>query len=154
MSYNQSQLREVIRIVLTGFDPRVYSASAVEQLMFTCAAESNFGEYLYQDDGDPEIESNLALGLFQMEAFTFNDIQDRVIMRRYPEWERRKPIELITDLRLAIIMARMKYWSVPSPLPAADNVMGMARYWKRHYNTWMGAGTIKGGIEKYERYCR
>jgi len=153
MSFKPSQFREVIRSTLFDFDPRLCTPAAIELLMLTAAAESHLGRYLYQDDGDPEIENNLALGVFQMEAFTYRDIRDRVILRKYPGLPVQDAADLITDLRLAIVAARMKYWSIPKALPGAEDVMSLARYWKRYYNTWMGAGTIRGAMEKYRRYC-
>lgn len=42
----------------------------------------------------------------------------------------------------AAIVARVLYWSIPSAMPAPHQVMGQAAYWKDHYNTAKGKGTI------------
>jgi hypothetical protein len=60
---------------------------------------------------------------------------------------------LETDVGYQIAMARILYWRVPYPLPAADDVIGQARYWKDFYNTDNGKGTVEEFIENSERYC-
>ena len=50
---------------------------------------------------------------------------------------------LIVDPFFACQMARVKLWRAPDPLPIQGDVRGQARYWKRHYNTELGAGTIE-----------
>jgi hypothetical protein len=42
--------------------------------------------------------------------------------------------ELIWNLPYATAMARIKYYRVPDPLPAADDLQGLAEYWDKHYN--------------------
>lgn len=41
---------------------------------------------------------------------------------------------LLYDLRVGVILARMKYYSIPQPLPAKNNVAAMGEYWKKYYN--------------------
>jgi len=41
---------------------------------------------------------------------------------------------------------------VPAPLPDAGDLGGLARYWKRYFNTPKGAGTAAGFIESYRRF--
>ena len=48
-------------------------------------------------------------------------------------------------------MARIHYLRVPEALPAADDVVGLAAYWKRYYNTELGAGTVEKFVESYQR---
>jgi len=47
---------------------------------------------------------------------------------------------LMVDLRYATAIARLVYWRVPKRLPEADDIEALARYWKTHYNTPLGAG--------------
>jgi hypothetical protein len=42
---------------------------------------------------------------------------------------------------------------VPTPLPDATDVPALAAYWKKHYNTHLGSGTVVKAIKKYERFC-
>jgi len=153
MPFNPDQFREVIRCTLTDFDEKVVSTAAIELLMMTAAQESHLGSYLYQDDGDVHIETGLALGPMGIEKATYYDIVKRVIIPRYPSFATQTHVDLITDLRLSIIVARMKYWSFPEPLPSPDNVKGLARYYKQYYNTYKGKARIGDVIRNYETYC-
>ena len=42
----------------------------------------------------------------------------------------------------ATAVARLIYWRVPRPLPAASDLDGLAAYWKTHYNTAAGEDLI------------
>lgn len=55
---------------------------------------------------------------------------------------------LITDLAYATAMARLVYYRRPEPLPEAHDLDGLARYWKAHFNTDLGAGTVEGFLSK------
>ena len=78
------------------------TSPAIDLLMGTCAQESHMGTYLRQLGGGP------ALGIFQMEPFTFLDLRARFGARF--DVADREPKELEWDLRLSIIMARIKYF--------------------------------------------
>ena len=151
MAFDKNQFRELIEDVLREAD--LYSESAVELLMLTCAVESNFGTYIEQITGP-------ALGVFQMEPNTHNDIWDNYLKYKteLAYSVDRQSIDCLsaglrTNLAYAIIMARVHYLRVPVPLPEADDVEGLADYWKRYYNTRLGKGTREKAITKYKEYC-
>ena len=153
MAFNKEQFRELIEDVLREAD--LYSASAVELLMLTCAVESNFGTYIKQVRGP-------ALGVFQMEPNTEKDIhknylafkpQLRTTVRDFAGNFINPELDLKANLTYAIIMARVHYLRVPEPLPPADDINALAYYWKRHYNTWKGKGTVKKAANKYKEFC-
>jgi hypothetical protein len=50
---------------------------------------------------------------------------------------------LIWNVRLACCMARVHYWQIPERLPAFDDLEGLAKYWKKYYNTPRGSGTVE-----------
>ncbi|MBF0448707.1 MAG: hypothetical protein HQL67_10945 [Magnetococcales bacterium] len=113
-------------------------------LLGTAAQESRCGHYIRQLDGGP------ALGIFQMEPATYWDIWDNYIRYR-PEikeklskrWPMQPlPGEMVTDLLLAAVMCRLHYRRKSSPLPPAADIRALASYWKQHYNTRLGKGTI------------
>ena len=52
--------------------------------------------------------------------------------------------------RLACLMARVHYLRVPAPIP--NTQAGRAEYWKRWYNTHLGAGTTDGYLERYRQH--
>ena len=49
-------------------------------------------------------------------------------------------------------MTRIHYLRVPEKLPEANDVEGLARYWKKYYNTSAGKGTEKDFMLKYQMY--
>ena len=48
-------------------------------------------------------------------------------------------------------MARLIYFRVPEELPANDDVIAQAKYWKKYYNTVLGSGTESGYISVAKR---
>lgn len=147
MAFNKDQFRGLIVDVLREAD--LYSPSAVELLMLTCAVESDFGTYIEQITGP-------ALGVFQMEPNTHNDIWDNYLKYRSNRvyWDVNNDVESLRyDMKYAIYMARLHYLRVPEPLPNATNVEALARYWKKYYNTEKGKGRVDNAIQKYKEYC-
>jgi len=153
VSINKDQIRDLIGRVLE--DANMYSEDAVELLMLTAATESHLGTYIKQTHGP-------ALGIFQMEPTTLNDICTNYISYRsdlgddvsnisgvhYPS-----KLALESNLTYQILMARIHYRRVKEALPSKDNVEGMASYWKRYYNSSKGKGTVEKAVEAYKRYC-
>jgi hypothetical protein len=117
--------------------------------MGTAAVESSLIHYR-QLGGGP------ALGLWQMEPETFHDCWGRFIAYR-PEIA--APLyalgfsghedDLAHNPWIAAAFARIKYRRAPGALPAADDVEGQAAYWKAHYNSALGAGTVEKYVEAY-----
>lgn len=62
--------------------------------------------------------------------------------------------ELITNLAYATAMARVFYRRVKEALPAADDLDGMGRYWKKYYNTPLGRGTVEEFKANYTKYVK
>jgi hypothetical protein len=149
---DSDQLRSlIIKPALT--DLIMYSDEAVELLIFTCANESNGGTYLKQISGP-------ALGIYQMEPTTYNDIWQNYIMKNssillrfihgfginsMPSEER-----LIYDLRFATAMARIHYERVKQPLPAIYDLDGIWNYYKQYYNTCEGKADYHDAINRYQ----
>ncbi|WP_291329036.1 hypothetical protein [Desulfovibrio sp. UCD-KL4C] len=156
MGINKIQLADLIKRVLIEAD--LYSPEAEELLILTVAQESQGGTYLRQLGNGP------ALGIFQMEPATHDDIWENFLGYRESLGERILDVagmfngpdskELEYNFRYAILMARMQYYRRREPLPAVNDVKGRAVYWKIYYNTPSGAGTVSEAISNYERYCR
>lgn len=150
MSIDKDQLRELITDVL--LEANLHSPAAVELLMLTAAVESNLGTYIKQIEGP-------ALGIFQMEPATEKDLWKNYLeykdktadtIRRY---DTAAKDDLRWNLGYAILMTRVHYLRIKEPLPPADDVHALALYWKRHYNTPLGKGTVDKAIDKYNEYC-
>jgi hypothetical protein len=135
-------LRDRIKTVLQNYD--VYSLEAQELLMLTAAQESKLGTYLTQISGP-------ALSIFQIEPKTYQDIFDRVLSKRWKGCFSPDPMSLIVDFDKSIMACRAKYLSIPEPIPS--DAMGMARYWKKYYNTKLGKGTAREAYQNYRKYC-
>ncbi len=159
MSIDKTQLKElIIEPVLGHLD--LYSESAVQLLLGTAAAESNMGDYIKQVGGGP------ALGIYQMEPSTNQDVHDnylsyriglkgkvnRLAFREDESLGMFQADEMIGNLYYATAMARIHYLRVPEALPEADDLDGLAHYWKKYYNTDFGKGTIIHFLKSWSKY--
>lgn len=152
---NLKQLRTaIIKPVLIQFN--LYSESAEELLIGTAIAESviNGEQYLKHISGR-------SLGIYRMEIATHNWIKEYIKQKRLYkiiDWIDStggfNHNRLVYDLYYATLMARLRYLIVPIDLPKKDDVDGMAKYWKKYYNTERGKGTIEGFIKKYLKFNR
>jgi len=61
--------------------------------------------------------------------------------------------ELAANLYFATALCRVRYLAVPQPLPAADDIPGLAAYWKTNYNTAAGKGRAADWEAAYRRYA-
>jgi hypothetical protein len=158
---DKHQLRELIVETLQHFDQLTegtvpYSDEAVELLMMTAAHESKLGTYIRQINGP-------ALGIFQMEPETYNDISenfldyrpllDKAVIAMAPMGSATSEAadELAWNLKLQIIMARLHYYRVPEGLPV--DIEGLAEYAKEHYNTHLGKATKEKYLADYRNYA-
>ena len=158
MSINSQQLRElIIRPVLQ--DLNLWSESAENLLMGTAAQETLLGYYVKQQL-KTGVGTGRGRGLYSMEPETHDD--------RWANWLKYKALlankiraycpnpnadAMIYNLAYATAMARIKYAPVAEQLPAPDDIAGLARYWKKYYNTENGLGTEQQFIENYKRYA-
>jgi hypothetical protein len=162
---DNKQLREyVIRPTLKYIG--MYSESAEELLVLTAAHESLGGKYLHQVGGGP------AIGIFQMEPVTHDDCwlnwlhyqaeaAHKIGKLSAPKYTGIHPAtgrimpeaeQMAGNLYYATAMARVKYRRDKHALPDADDVDGLAGYWKRVYNTHLGAGLVSHAVTHYQRY--
>ncbi|HLS52714.1 MAG TPA: hypothetical protein VK031_01995 [Tissierellaceae bacterium] len=152
MSIKPDQLRKyVIQPALRYIG--AYSEDAEELLILTAAQETHLGQDLHQVNGP-------ALGIFQMEPATAQDIYDNFLIYR-PHL-----LTLVSDLAIgqhvedelcgnlyyAAAMARCTYLRHSEPLPDKNNLRGMAEYYKKYYNTVKGAAKLEDIFENYHRY--
>lgn len=57
---------------------------------------------------------------------------------------------MLTNVKFACAIARGKYLLVPASIP--DSIDGAAWYWKQHYNTHLGKGTVKSALSKWKLF--
>ncbi|MBX9609688.1 MAG: hypothetical protein K2Y51_25995 [Gammaproteobacteria bacterium] len=60
---------------------------------------------------------------------------------------------LIRDIGFACATCRLLYFRAPRALPAANDLPGLAAYWKQFYNTVHGKGTVEDWLANYRRHC-
>lgn len=128
----------IIRPVLLASN--THSPSAEEMLLAIVAHESDMGRYSVQVGIDAD---RAAQGFFMVEKPTEQDAW-KTYLERKPRFKA-YALELlklcpgaVEPLRenplYACFIARMKLWRTPAPLPAADDITGIAHYWFDHYN--------------------
>jgi len=130
-----------------------YGGDAAENLILgTIVQESGF-RYIRQMNGP-------ALGLIQMEPDTLDDIYDSYLKHR-PNLSRVMDMfqgdvprirAVQSHLDYACALCRIHYWRVPERLPDADDISGLARYYKKYYNTQKGRGTEAAFVLNYKTH--
>ena len=146
-------LEHIIRPVLKDLD--LWSPQAERLVLGTACKESECGRWLVQLGGGP------ALGIYQMEPATHNDIWEnflvfpgktdlRNVVKKYMPQLWTEQQLLIGNLYYATALCRIHYLRVPEPIP--DDLPRQAAYWKRFYNSEKGAGTVQEYIEAWRRF--
>ncbi|HAT8515209.1 TPA: hypothetical protein I7181_16060 [Vibrio vulnificus] len=137
-------------------------SEAAEQLVIGTIFTESRGVYLKQHGNGP------ALGIIQMEPATHDDIWLNFLKYKSDLYQKiseaasyvdyvqnsKVPVkasELIANLRYAVAMCRVHYLRVPEALPPAGDIPALARYWKKHYNTHLGAGAVSDFVDKFPK---
>lgn len=124
-----------------------YNTQAARQLLLaTAAQESRVGEFFKQIGAGP------ALGVFQMEPPTVDDLYKNFLKPQKLEplvlqfaspaaVESPELISLLGETFYATALARMNYWRRKEAHPAYDDFAGMWAYYKKYWNSHLGAAT-------------
>ncbi len=143
----------VVRPTLERLELR--SEAAENLVVGTALHESGGLRWLEQLGGGP------ARGVYQIEPATHDDMWKNFLGYRHQLADTVGALlasapsrhdQLVTNLAYATAMARVHYLRVPEPLPKADDVHALARYWKAHYNTALGAGAAEDFAANYLRF--
>jgi len=143
----------------------MHSEAASRLMVGTALVESGL-DYLAQIGGGP------ALGVFQIEPATAYDViyrylgQREELRRRVATWLCYDPLGLVHtlpsgaetelqrrlkgDLYLGCVVARLKYWMDPRPLPHESDIPGLGGVWRDWYNAG-GKGTVGKFVSAYNR---
>jgi hypothetical protein len=149
---NEDFMEYVIIPVLESLE--MDSEAARRLMMGTALVESDL-THLRQHSRGP------ALGVYQMEKETYEDIMHRYFVGPGQNEESRlrrtvmgnySLMRMVYDLQYATALARIRYWMETEPLPDADNIHGLASYWKKHYNTVQGDGKVYVFENKLRKY--
>lgn len=152
--FNIAQFRQLI-VQSSLKDLNLYSQGAEELLVFTCAAESRGGTYLQQIKGP-------ALGIYQMEPLTYNDIWQNfikykpklslILSENFDVHNMPSESRLIYDLRFATAMSRIHYLRFNTVLPSHQDVDALWAYYKKFYNTELGKAKKEECIKAYQEF--
>lgn len=142
----QQLLDYIIKPTLKYMEHGYNSKNAQMLLLATAAIESKCGYYIKQINGP-------ALGIWQMEPETHDDIWRNCDALKDAEFDYSINNLCInatggTDFVIespmyACAMARLKYSMDKEPLPPHDEIFEIYRYYKRIYNTPLGASTFE-----------
>lgn len=146
----QQLLDYIIKPTLEYMGGNYNSKNAQMLLLATAAIESKCGHYIKQINGP-------ALGIWQMEPETHGDINMNCdALHDDFGGMRKKQDDLYMDYNLiegvsgvlnnpmyACLMARLKYSMDKEPLPPHNEIFEIYRYYKRIYNTPLGASTFE-----------
>ncbi|WP_137169381.1 hypothetical protein [Marinomonas sp. FW-1] len=159
MSLNLEQLREYV-VLPTLSNLGMYSEAAEQLVMGTITQESR-ATHLKQLGKGP------ALGLIQMEPATHADLWRNFIKYKSSLQDDLRALlsgeadsvfevcgvpdelELMSNIKYAVAMCRVHYWRKPQSLPEPNNIKALGEYWKDHYNTIHGAGTVHEFINNF-----
>lgn len=155
MSIRASHFRsEIVRPVLAALGrvrPVLDSPAAEELLVGTAAHESQLGFSLRQHPKGP------ARGVYQMEPDTLDDLMSwltnrtdlRAAVLAWAIPGQSFVSQLAGNVYFATAVARLNYFRKPFTMPSADDLAGLAKVWKRWWNTEAGAGTVEQWLRHY-----
>ncbi len=130
--------------------------AGARMVTLTAIAESGLRE-IDQRTGPGDVTLGPAYGLFQIEPTTWFDLNDNWLRHRparsyaLTELLAKEPnvvTQLATNLWFGAGVCRLLYFRQSDPMPDMNDLSGLAHYWKQHYNTYKGKGTVEGFIEK------
>lgn len=139
---------------LSKADKRLNAPAAERLLLGTAVYESNL-RYMRQRGGP-------AKSLFQIEPATFVDVWGwltaqssllPIVVQRLCFSGTPALDQYAGNQHLACAIARLIYWRSHDPLPAADDIIGLSRYYKVHYNTSLGSGSPERWVFAYNTEC-
>jgi hypothetical protein len=151
---------EIIIPVLNDMD--LNSGSAVNLLLGTAAQESHFGTYIRQIGFDNKT-LNGGFGIYQIELLTCKDVLFRYFPQHRPDLHEyclslkkdgaSLQDELMNNHKFSTAICRGKYLEIAKSLPDEYDIEGLAKYWKKYYNTEKGKGTVEDFVKNYKKFC-
>ena len=157
------QMKSLIRDVCSKMGDKYASEDAINLVLATGIVESRY-EYIRQMGDGP------ARSFFQVEAATAVDnlvhyLKHRtklmakcaeaslVDIKHWQNFDEKKWEEILEkNIAAGIVHCRLKYWRVPKRMP--NTVEGQADYWKKNYNTELGAVDHEHLVAVYNKYMR
>tara|TARA_Y100001938_G_scaffold148890_1_gene233919 strand:- start:1613 stop:2077 length:465 start_codon:yes stop_codon:yes gene_type:complete len=139
------EIKSIVEYALYKIDS--YSDDALALVVRTGMAESGYRALKGYGEGNP------AIGFWQIEPATLNDMIDNYIHYRshYKKnlislginFEKDTKMSVMSNMAVQAALCRLHYRRDKDPIPSWDDLEGQASYWKRVYNTVEGRGTIQ-----------
>jgi len=176
MTFVANELKELV-IIPTLQYLEMNSESAVNLLLGTAAQESQLGKYLKQIKGPAlsiyQIEPRTHEDTWKNFINFRSELKDKMIsllcgncigntvvksdgttrlskhVNFSNEWFN---LNLVGNLFYATAIARLIYYRVPESLPDFSDVVALARYYKKYYNTVGGKATESQFVYNYTKY--
>jgi hypothetical protein len=149
---NVGQFRRlVVRPVLTHL--ALWSMGAENLLLGTAIQESGLRLLRQRSDGP-------ARGIYQIDPATDDEVHAGFLAERPALTAKVAALlaplplraeQLACNLAYATAMARIIYLRCAEPLPAADDIAGLGRYWKQHFRAG-GAGSVPAFVLNYREF--
>ena len=145
----KNTIKDIIDDILARLeDVGIPNTKEARDLVYeTAMAETGYRHLEQMGDGP-------AVSFWQIEPATINDIWMNYILYRKPLVQKAYELGFIedemdfsvmTNIGVAIFFTRIYYRRKPGAIP--KTMEERAKYWKKHYNTEQGKGTIKHFIE-------
>ena len=149
---DSNKMRQQIKSALSWMPKGYQSDDAVELLLGTAARESRLGKF-------PDRPGMGGVGPFQVNPKTEEHLWESYL-KQNPKLAKNltrvtgvagpNPEALKGNFPYSAVMARLAYTRAKNePIPSRHDPVGMANYWKNHYNTAAGQGTPEGFLETY-----
>lgn len=153
MSLDLRQFRDfIVRPALQYIG--LYTLAAEQLVLGTALTESGL---VYVDQIDKANKPGPAYGFFQIEKRTHDDLWENWLVHKTELAGKVRDLicdglprinQLHGNHFYAAAMCRIFYRRISAPLPNEGDIEGMARIWKKYYNTHLGKGTVEGFIKK------
>lgn len=146
-------LRDIVIAVCNVLGHGAPANCAVDLMLETAAQETHCGQI-----ADPT-PNGAGRGLFQIDPIAFNDICQRARPNDVNLISQNFGINIRTVRHdaldhsplLSAIFCRLFYKLLPAPIPAT--LVERAAYWKKYYNTELGAGTVGQYVNNASLYA-
>ena len=156
---NPQDLKEyIVQPTLHAINEYIPESLSAERLVLGTAAQESLLYYLDQTPSGP----GPAYGIYQMEAETHNGhlawLKQKgdfwKLVQSYQVEYLDNCLEMVGNLYYATIMCRIHYWRKTENLPSASDIYALGSYWKRHYNTYIGKGTVEEFVKNYNKFIK
>jgi len=156
MGIDNKQIKSLIKDVCVQLGDKYAKQEAIDMVYATGLVESKY-KYIEQIGNGParsfwQVEPETAVDncrnfiskrpdLLQACADTLGIDPYYFIDATIDDWD----WILRTNIAAGILHCRIKYWRIPEPIEKGKEAL--AKYWKKHYNTEQGAGTVEHFLE-------